>query len=133
MNKAKIVATIIDECPRNSNPLCTADHLDLSTQAFGALGYSVGNPSGTTWKFVPCPVTGNIVAVANSANQFYLQNSAFPITSVNGQPPSNWGYFNVGPGNVTITSAPGGRTIVGRIPSGGGDTGVQFSAPSSCY
>ncbi|MGD0680014.1 MAG: RlpA-like double-psi beta-barrel domain-containing protein, partial [Polyangiaceae bacterium] len=70
-NGKKIVATVIDECPLSSNPLCTNGHLDLSTQAFDQLGYSTGNPSGTTWKFVACPVAGNIKAVANSGSQYY--------------------------------------------------------------
>src|SRR5262249_3888928 len=52
---AKIIATIIDACPKDGNPPCqSAGHLDLSTQAFDALGYSVGDPSGTTWQFVAC-------------------------------------------------------------------------------
>ncbi len=59
-NGKKIVATVIDECPLSSNPLCTNGHLDLSTQAFDQLGYSTGNPSGTSLKFVACPVAGNI-------------------------------------------------------------------------
>jgi expansin (peptidoglycan-binding protein) len=132
MNGNKIVATIVDECPTDSNPLCTTGHLDLSTQAFDALGYSVGDPSGTTWKFVPCPVTGNIVAVQNAANQYYLQNSVYPITSVNGRGPSNYGYFNVSPGNVSIASSVVGQTIAANIPGGGGDTGAQFPSAAGC-
>src|SRR5580658_2283759 len=132
MNGNKIVATIVDECPTDSNPLCTAGHLDLSTQAFDALGYSVGDPSGTTWRFVPCPVTGNIVAVQNAANQYYLQNSVYPITTVNGRGPSNYGYFNVSPGDVSIASSAVGQTIEANIPGGGGDTGGQFPSAASC-
>ena len=133
-NGTKIVATVVDECPISSNSACApAGHLDLSTQAFNQLGYKVGNPSGTTWKFVPCPVTGSIVAVANSANQYYFENSAYPITSVNGQAPSPFGYFTVGPGSVTITSGAVNLTITGNLPSGGGSTGAQFSTPTGCY
>jgi hypothetical protein len=130
----KIVATVIDECPQDTNPSCGNGHLDLSTQAFDALGYSVGNPSGTTWKFVPCPVTGNIQAVPNSSGQYYLQNSVFPIATVNGQGPTNFGYFNVNPGSATITSTAVNQTITINIPGGGGDTGAQFALPPpSCF
>ena len=129
----KIVATVIDECPQDTNPACGSGHLDLSTQAFNALAYSVGNPSGTTWKFVPCPVTGNIQAVQNANGQYYLQNSVFPITTVNGQGPTNFGYFNVNAGSATITSGPVNQTITVNIPGGGGDTGAQFTEPSGCF
>lgn len=132
----KIVATVIDECPTDNgqNPACAqAGHLDLSYNAWKSLGYSVGNPSGTTWKFVPCPVTGDIVAVANSSGQYYLQNSVFPISSVNGQAPTQYGYFNVMPGSVSVTSSVVNQTITINIPSGGGNTGSNFVAPSGCY
>jgi hypothetical protein len=134
MNGSKIIATVIDECPMDSNPKCGPGHLDLSTQAFDALGYGSGDPTGTTWSFVPCPVTGNIVAVPNGNNQFYFQNAAYPVAQVNGQGPTNYGYFNVAPGSVTLTSTVGGQTIHGTISSpGGGETGAQFTRPSGCY
>ena len=82
-----VIVTIVDECPENSNPLCAANpngHLDLSRPAFNALGYSTGDPSGTTWKYVPCPVTGGIVVRGKSgnANQVYIENVVLPIASV---------------------------------------------------
>jgi expansin (peptidoglycan-binding protein) len=131
----KIIATVIDACPADTNPACTSGHLDLSTQAFDALGYAVGNPSGTTWQFVPCPVTGNIKAVqnGNAANQYYLQNAAYPISSVNGAGPNNFGVFTVSPGAVTVTSSVANQTITVTIPSGGGDTGAQFTGAAACF
>jgi hypothetical protein len=130
----KIVATVIDECPISSNSACASTgHLDLSTQAFDALGYSTGNPSNTTWKFVACPVSGNIKAVENSSGQYYLQNSVYPITSVNGQGPTQFGYFTVNPGSVTVTSSAINQTITINIPNGGGDTGSNFTEPTGCY
>ncbi len=133
MNGSKIVATVVDECPADTNPKCVAGHLDLSTQAFDALGYGSGDPTGTTWRFVACPVTGTIVTVPNGNNQFYFQDAVYPIAQVNGQGPTNYGYFNVAPGAVSITSTVVGLTIHGTIPgSVGGDTGAQFAAPSSC-
>ena len=131
---AKIVATVIDECPADTNPQCVASHLDLSTQAFDALSYAVGNPSGVTWKFVPCPVTGNIQAVKNGTNQYYLQNAAYPISTVAGAAPTNFGYFAVAPGSgISVVSAAGNQTLTLTIPTAGGDTGAQFASASGCY
>jgi hypothetical protein len=78
-------------------------------------------------------VTGNIQAVLNSAGQVYLQNSVYPISTVNGQGPTTYGYFNVQPGQATVASAEAGVTITINIPSGGGDTGGNFTAPTGCY
>ena len=72
-NGKQIIATIIDECPYGSggqNGPCVSNpngHLDLSVDAFNQLGYPTGNPSGTNWKYVPCPVTGNLIARVNPA------------------------------------------------------------------
>jgi expansin (peptidoglycan-binding protein) len=132
----KIVATIIDECPTSSNPSCTGGHLDLSTQAFNALGYSVGNPSGTTWKFVPCPVTGSIMVEFNGSNEVYFQNSTFPIKSVSGATTTNYGAWHFGSAaagqTVTLTDSVG-QTLQVTIPGSAGSTGVQFTAPTGCY
>jgi expansin (peptidoglycan-binding protein) len=136
-NGRKIVATVVDECPVSSNSACASTgHLDISTQAFDQLGYNNGNPSGTTWKFVPCPITNSIVAVPNgspSNNQWYFENSVYPVTSVNGQPIQTSGFFSVSPGNITITSAAVNRTITGTLPGGGGSVNAQFTAPTGCF
>ena len=89
-NGKVIIATIADECPYGSdggNQPCQSNpggHLDLSTAAFDQLGYSIGNPSGTNWKFVPCPVTGNVVLQIKNGNdnEFFIQNSILAIKSV---------------------------------------------------
>jgi expansin (peptidoglycan-binding protein) len=136
-NGRKIVATVVDECPISSNSACASTgHLDLSTQAFDQLGYNNGNPSGTTWKFVPCPITNSIVAVPNgspSNNQWYFENSVYPITSVNGQQIQTSGFFSVSPGNITIKSDAVNLTITGTLPSGGGSVNAQFTAPTGCF
>jgi len=92
-----IIATIVDECPLDSNPACASTgHLDLSRGAFNALGYSVGNPSNTTWKYVPCPVSGGVVVRGKpgNANQVYIENVVLPIqsVSVNGQAAQHLSY-----------------------------------------
>jgi len=134
-----IIATIVDLCPTgsNQNPRCTeSNHLDLSTAAFSAAGFgnNGGDPSGS-WQFIACPVTGNIQAVPNSVagNQYYFENAVYPISTVNGQAPSTFGYFTVAPGPLTIVSSAVGQTITGgALPSGGGDTGMQFKPPATC-
>jgi hypothetical protein len=141
----KIIATIIDECPTDNgeNPACTQTaHLDLSHQAWQDLGYSAGNPSGTTWRFVACPVTGNIQALPKSGNadQVYLQNTLFPITSVTiaGKAATHLFYgawslngTNAAGATLTMTDVEG-HVVTARIPSGGGDIGVQFPSPGPC-
>lgn len=89
-NGKMIIATIADECPYGNdggNSVCGANsggHLDLSTAAFDQLGYSVGDPKNTNWKFVPCPVTGNIVLQIKNGNnnEFFIQNSILAIKAV---------------------------------------------------
>jgi hypothetical protein len=139
-----IVATVVDACPRDSNPLCqSAGHLDLSTQAFDALGYTNGDPSGTTWQFVACPVSGNIQARLKSGNldQLYLTNVVFPIVSLtaNGQPATHLSYgawqlaggMHAAGATLTITDVEG-HTVTGTVPGGGGDLGVQLPSPGAC-
>ena len=136
-NGKKIVATVIDECPISSNSACASTgHLDLSTQAFDQLGYTVGNPTNTTWKFVPCPITTSIVAMPNgsaSNNQWYFENSVYPITAVNGQGPTQFGYFSVAPGSVTITSGAVNLSVQGVLSGGGGSINAQFAEPTGCF
>jgi hypothetical protein len=83
-----LTATVIDECPTDNgqNPACaSAGHLDLSWQAWNDLGYTVGNPSGTTWQFVPCPVPGNVmvrIKPNNNNQEIYIENVVLPVASV---------------------------------------------------
>jgi len=139
-----IIATVVDACPKSSNPPCqSAGHLDLSTQAFQALGYPVGNPSNTTWKFVACPVSGSIHARLKNGNgdQLYLTNTVFPIVSVKygGQAANHlfygaWqlpGGANASGAQLTLSDVEG-HTVTGTVPAGGGDLGVQFPSPGAC-
>ncbi|HOX53245.1 MAG TPA: hypothetical protein PKY05_17320, partial [Fibrobacteria bacterium] len=86
-NGKKIVATVTDECPNDINAPCKSNpngHLDVSYPAFSQLGYSVGNPSGTTWKYVKCPVTGSLIVrmKPGNADQIYIENTILPIKDV---------------------------------------------------
>jgi hypothetical protein len=141
-----IIVTIIDECPTNGQnaPCKNTGHLDLSMQAFNALGYSTGDPSNTTWKTVPCPVTGNIKAVYNTdqngqpvPGQIYFQNTVFPVTAAAGpnvshDPSGFWNFPSVSGGSFTtnLTDAVGDTLNNVVIPDGGGDLGVQFPSPA---
>ena len=136
-----IIATIIDECPEDSNPVCKQNatgELDLSVDAFNALGFGNGNPSGTSWKAVPCPITGNVVVRIKQANEAYIENSILAITGVSG-PGGNasktsygsWHFnSNIGSGSQLTLTDSAGRMLQVSLTGGGTDqnqdTGKQF-------
>jgi hypothetical protein len=143
-NGKQIVATIIDECPYGSdgnNSACSTNpsgHLDLSYAAFNQLGYPVGNPSGTTWKFVPCPVTGNVVVRVKpgNPNELFIENSVLAITSVQGASRQSYGAWHFGSNlssgqSIQLTDA-ANRTLTVQLSSTSQgqnqDTGKQFPA-----
>jgi expansin (peptidoglycan-binding protein) len=145
-NGTMITATIIDECPYGNdggNSACAANaggHLDLSKSAFDRLGYPTGNPSGTNWKYVPCPVSGNVKVRFKSGNnnEFFVENVITPIASVsvNGQAASrqSYGAWHVGsaistPATLNLTDM-AGRSLTVMLNSGTSnqDTGRQFPA-----
>lgn len=139
-----IIATVIDECPTDNgqNPPCAmAGHLDLSYAAWQALSYPTGNPSGTSWKFVSCPVTGNITTRLKSGNQdqLYITNTVLPIVSItyNGAAANHlsYGAWQL-PGGATAAGATlvlqdvEGHSVTITVPAGGGATAAQF--PNRC-
>jgi hypothetical protein len=145
-NGTVIIATVIDECPYGNdggNSACAANaggHLDLSKAAFDRLGYSVGNPSGTNWKFVPCPVSGNVKVRFKSGNnnEFFVENVITPIASVSvngtGASRQSYGAWHVGsaistPATLNLTDM-AGRMLSVTLNSGTSnqDTGKQFPA-----
>jgi expansin (peptidoglycan-binding protein) len=86
-NGKTAIVTIIDACPKDTNAPCANNpdgHLDLSVPAMNALGYGTGYPQGTTWRFVPCPVTGDVVVriKPGNSNQVYIENEVLPIQTV---------------------------------------------------
>jgi hypothetical protein len=137
-----IIATVTDQCPISSNPNCArAGHIDLSRNAFDALGdFGTGFPMGVTWRFVPCPVTGNVVVriKAGNSDQVFIENTILPIKAVamNGNQGNRlmYGAWQL-PGNaagatLTLTDL-NDRTITVTIPGGAqalqnNDTGQQF-------
>jgi expansin (peptidoglycan-binding protein) len=143
-NGTVIIATVIDECPYGNdggNTACQANaggHLDLSKTAFDRLGYPVGNPSNTNWKFVPCPVSGNVKVRFKSGNnnEFFVENIITPIASVTvngtGASRQSYGAWHVAsaittPATLNLTDM-AGRSITVTLNSGTSnqDTGRQF-------
>jgi hypothetical protein len=140
-NGKTIIATIIDECPESSNPICSQNasgELDLSVDAFNQLGFATGNPTGTSWKVVPCPYAGNVIVRVKQANELYLEGVILPIKSVSG-PGGNasrtsygsWHFnSNISSGaQLTLTDS-AGRTLMITVSSTSvdqnQDTGKQF-------
>jgi hypothetical protein len=140
-NAHTAVVTIIDACPRDTNAPCANNpngHLDLSLPAMNALGYGTGYPMGTTWRFVPCPVTGSVVVriKPGNSNQVYIENEVLPIQSVtvNGAQATrlSYGAWQL-PGNaagqtLTLTDS-GGQVITVQVTGSEGQnqsTGQQF-------
>jgi hypothetical protein len=89
-NGKTIIATIIDECPYGgdgNNSICQQNpkgELDLSVDAFNQLGFANGNPTGTSWKVVPCPYAGNVIVRVKQSNELYVEGTILAITSVSG-------------------------------------------------
>jgi expansin (peptidoglycan-binding protein) len=137
-----VVATVIDECPASSNSVCSQvsdpTHLDVSTSAFDQLGYSVGDPSNTTWKFVPCPVSGGVVVRVKSGNpnEIYIENVVLPVASVtlNGQAATHTAYGswhwsnNLAAGSVLTITDIDGASITVTLASTSQDQNQQMSA-----
>jgi hypothetical protein len=147
-----VIVTIVDQCPISDpiNAPCRNNpngHLDLSVAAFSALGFATGNPTGTTWRFVPCPVTTtpashNVVVRVKSGNpnEIYIENEIAPIASVslNGTQATRqfygaWHFANNIPAGASLTLTDNvGRTITVVVASTtqnlNQDTGRQFPA-----
>ena len=140
-NGRSVTATVIDECPIDSNPACApAGHLDVSKTAFDALGFSTGDPSsGVSWKVVPCNVSGNVKVRVKSGNpnQVYVENERLPIQSVtqNGGQATRlsygaWQLPSNAAGTTLVLTDSSGRQISVAVNSATSDqdTGKQFPA-----
>ena len=143
-NGTRIIATVIDECPYGSdggNTICqqmAAGHIDLSKTAFDRLGYPVGNPTNTNWRYIPCPVTGNVKVRFKSGNnnEFFVENVITPIASVtvNGMTArrQSYGAWHIDPAIATPATLEltdmAGRSITVTLNSGTNnqDSGRQF-------
>jgi hypothetical protein len=137
------IITITDECPNDSNAPCKANpsgHLDLSNSGAGAAGVK-GDPAlrnQAQWKFVPCPVKGNVVVRLKNgnANEMYIENVILPVSAVtcDGQAGSRnyygaWHFNQNIPGADCELTDIANRKIAVKAGSTQGqnvDTGVQF-------
>ena len=140
------IITIVDECPTTGgqNAPCAANltgHLDLSAAAASAGGVK-GDPAvknQNAWKFIPCPVNGNVMVRLKNGNnnEFFIENEILPIQSVtcNGAAGSRTSYgawhfsaSSVAGQSCTATDI-GNRSITFTVGSSQGqdvDTGSQF-------
>jgi len=140
------IITIVDECPTSGgqNAPCAANltgHLDLSVAAANAGGVK-GDPSlknQAAWKFIPCPITGNVVVRLKNGNnnEFYLENEILPIQSVtcagSAGSRTSYGSWHFSASTVAGQSCTAtdiaGRSITFTVGSTQGqdvNTGVQF-------
>jgi hypothetical protein len=142
MNGQRVVATVVDMCPISGpvqNPRCSPGaHLDVSKTAFDQLGFSVGDPSNTTWRFVPCPISGNVKVRMKSGNnnEFFVEGGITSITNVvvNGTTASRtyYGAWHVNsaishPATLNLTDKAGRQlTVTLNNSTSNQDTGVQF-------
>lgn len=94
----KVIATVVDQCPIATNPVCKRGHIDLSREAFlqlgseseGHLGTGNGGRYGSiSWKYIPCPVPASqnvTLRLKEPNNQYYtavvVQDHTYPIKSV---------------------------------------------------
>lgn len=85
----KVVLTIVDECPKSTNPLCNKGHIDLSRKAIRQLepNGSLENLKGVSWRYVKCPASGNVKARLHPNQNpnwqpVVIENGLFPLQSV---------------------------------------------------
>jgi hypothetical protein len=139
------IVTIVDECPYDgsNNPPCKANptgHMDLSNAAASAGGVK-GDPNvhgQAQWKYIPCPVTGNVMVrlKPGNNNEMFIENQVLPIASVtcDGQTGSRTSYgawhFNSNVPGLTceVTDLAGRKISItpGSTQGQDVDTKVQF-------
>ncbi len=116
-----------DLCPIEGNPLCSGGHFhfDLASEAGEVLG---GGLFEAAARRVPCPVTGNVYAQINDANEWgYLRlafvNHRYPIRSarVRALPDGEWRSFERSGGAWHI--------IDGPVPDDGDGLGFELTTP----
>ncbi|HET6145935.1 MAG TPA: RlpA-like double-psi beta-barrel domain-containing protein [Polyangia bacterium] len=147
-NGRSLIVTIIDECPQNFNQVCQRNptgELDLSVPAAIALGFGPGsgqngNPTGQSWRIVPCPVTGNVKVRVKTGNpnEVFIENTILAIKSVtvNGAQATHSFYgtwqlpVSAAAGQTLTLTDAGNRTLTvmvgGAGPNVNQDTGRQF-------
>jgi expansin (peptidoglycan-binding protein) len=152
-NAKSVVITIVDQCPG-----CQAGHIDLSEQAFlqigtaseGYLGTGNGGAVGViSWKYVPCPVTGDVTYVLKDPtnqywNEILVQDMRYAIDKVEVEVSGTWqsavresyNYWLVGTGDlgmppyaVRVTDI-NGDVIDASLPLASGDLPSTMQFPT---
>jgi expansin (peptidoglycan-binding protein) len=61
---------VVDECPSNSTRCDSMEHLDMDTAGFQAIGGN-GTIENLPWRYIPCPVQGNVqLYIPSDAQKF---------------------------------------------------------------
>lgn len=105
-NGARVVVTVVDQCPIGGNPVCTPGHIDLSQEAYKLLGspategyLGVGNGGQIdqiSWRFVECPVGQSTIHVRLKEpenlywNEILVEGHRYPLAAVSVKQGSNW-------------------------------------------
>ncbi|MBN1608151.1 MAG: hypothetical protein JW940_16075 [Polyangiaceae bacterium] len=148
---ATVTVTATDQCPG-----CQPGHIDLSRAAFleigtiteGYLGTNNGGAFGLlSWRYVPCPVQGNIIIALKDPpndgwNEFMVENTRLPVAKLEAKWESTWvtgtrqtyNYFNVGeqlwfPVRIRVTSV-AGDVVDGLIMSGKAEQELDGQFPA---
>ncbi len=90
-NGNQVVVQIIDSCPLDSNPICTAGHLDLSHAAFALLDDPVVGVLSIEWTLIEAPNPGPLsVQVKDGSNPFWaalqVRDHRHPIATLGARP-----------------------------------------------
>jgi expansin (peptidoglycan-binding protein) len=118
----KVVITVVDQCPTDSNPKCTPGHIDLSKNAFlqigeeqeGYLGTGNGASVGAiSWRYVACPTTADVTYTLKEPtnqywNQILVEDHAYAIDKLEANVDGQWvsadrqsyNYWQVGDGSL---------------------------------
>jgi len=77
---------VVDKCPANSTNCDAMEHIDMDQTGFGAVGGN-GIINSLPWKYIPCPVQGNVRIYAPSAASKFnapitVRNHRYRIKSV---------------------------------------------------
>lgn len=92
----KVIITIADRCPIESNNKCKNGHIDLSQQAFNQIGTQQEGYLGTgnggmygqiSWKYVPCPDGSTVhLTLKEPDNEFWnevlVSGARYKVTKV---------------------------------------------------
>ena len=85
-----VVVRIVDSCPD-----CSHNHLDLSPSAFARIANLVDGRVAVRWRFVSCPVQGNLAyRIKEGSSQWWtaiqVRNHRLPVTKLEWWKDGSW-------------------------------------------